>query len=119
MELGRLSPKDAGLFLASLGVGFEIFSSFTSSPWTLESFGADERRAKAGKEYVVLGCVFNEAIGLGASLLVESWWPLIGVTGISIMFYVIYMRALKRGREAGNTGWANGPNDNNVQVSFF
>lgn len=117
MNLGKLSALDVGMFLTSIGLGFEIFSSLTSSPWTCENFGADEKRAKSAKEYVILGVVFNEAIGLGASLLTDSYWPLLGVTCISTMFYLVYMRALERGKQAGNTGWKNGPSSNGTSTS--
>ena len=105
----KLSASQVGLGLAAVGIGFEVFSSFTSSPWTMENFGADEARASSAKFYVALGAGFCEAIGIGYSLLAGSIWPFIGTTVIAGMFVVVYLRALERGKQAGNTGWQNQP----------
>lgn len=104
-----ISLQGAGLGLAAVGIGFEVFSSFTSSPWTMENFGADKQKADSAKMYVALGAVFCEAIGLGYSMLAGSAWPFIGTTIVAGMFVFIYMRALARGLAAGNTGWTNSP----------
>lgn len=104
-----LTATQTGLGLAAIGIGFEVFSSFTSSPWTMENFGADPQRASSAKFYVALGAAFCEAIGIGYSILAGSWWPLIGTTVVSAMFIVIYLRALAKGQAAGNTGWNNQP----------
>lgn len=104
---GMLSAQAAGLFLMSLGSAFEVLSAMNSSPWTMESFGADERRAKAGMKYTILGLGMAMTIGAGASLLTGTIWPLVGIALISIVMFFVYKNAIKLGREAGNTGWAN------------
>lgn len=103
-----MSAEGAGLFMLAIGSAFEVFSAMNSSPWTAESFGADERRAKACREYVAWGALFSLAIGAGASVLAGSPYPLLG-SAVMVAFLVwIYKRALARGKAAMSTGWANG-----------
>jgi hypothetical protein len=102
----ELSPAQVGIGLAAVGVVFEVFSSLTSSPWTMENFGADEQRAKSARYYVAAAAVISGGIGLGYAWLAGSWWPLIGVVVASGGFVVIYLLALARGKAAGNMGWA-------------
>lgn len=96
-----------GLFIVAAAEGFNIFSAMNSSPWTAENFGADERKVQSAKEYVIIACAANEALGLGASMLAHNMWPLVGTTVVSGFMVVIYWRALNRGKQAGSTGWAN------------
>ena len=102
-----MTLQQAGLGLAAVGVGFEVFSAFTSSPWTMRNFGADEEKSSSAKMYVTLGAVFCEAIGLGYSLLAGSAWPFIGTTVIAGLFILIYWQALAAGKAAGSNGWTN------------
>ena len=107
--VAKQTATQVGLGLAAVGIGFEVFSSFTSSPWTMENFGADEQKANSAKAYVAIAACFCEVIGMGYSMLAGSWWPFIGTTAIAGMFIVVYMRALARGKAAGNAGWENQP----------
>lgn len=105
--MGVLTAAQAGLFLMAVAESFNVYSALTSSPWTMESFGADERKAKAAKEYVLWALAANGALGVGTSILAGSWAPLIGIALISAWMTWIYFRALKRGKEAGSRGWTN------------
>ena len=96
-----------GMFLVASAESFNIFSAMNSSPWTAENFGADERRANSAKEYVIIACAANEALGIGASLIGHSPWPLVGTTMVSGFMVFIYWRALQRGKDAGSQGWKN------------
>ena len=109
-ESGKDSAKTAaavGMFLVASAESFNIFSAMNSSPWTAENFGADERRANSAKEYVIIACLANEALGVGASLIGRSPWPLVGTTAVSGFMCFIYWRALQRGKDAGAEGWHN------------
>jgi hypothetical protein len=106
---GMLSPQAAGLFLMACGSAFEVLSAMNSSPWTMESFGADERRAAAGMKYTYIGLGMALAIAGGASLLTGTLWPLIACALISVLMLYIYKRALAAGQAAGNRGWHNEP----------
>jgi hypothetical protein len=102
-----MNAAGVGLFMVAAAESFNIFSAMNSSPWTAENFGADERKAKSCQEYVIISVAANEALGLGASLLAQNWWPLIGTTAVSLFMWWIYQRALRRGMATGSHGWAN------------
>lgn len=105
--MGSMTAAAGGLFLMAVAESFNVYSALTSSPWTMESFGADERKAKAAREYVMWALVANTALGIGTSILTGSWAPLIGILLMSAWMTWIYFRALRKGREAGAAGWTN------------
>lgn len=96
-----------GLFLVAAAESFNIFSAMNSSPWTAENFGADEEKAKSCEYYVMISAVANTGLGIGASLLAGSWWPLLGTMLVTAFMWYIYKRALKRGMEMNSDGWEN------------
>lgn len=104
---GKQNAAAVGFVLVAAAESFNIFSAMNSSPWTAENFGADEQKAKSCKEYVMWSVVANEALGLGASALARSLWPLIGTTIVTLFMVWIYWRALARGMNAGSTNWQN------------
>ena len=53
------SELAAVLFLAAVNETMQAYGTLNSSPWTAESFGADDRRAKAMKEYVAHAVAFS------------------------------------------------------------
>ena len=100
------------LFLAAINETMQAYGTLNSSPWTAESFGADDRRAAALREYVAHAVVFSMATGLIASYVARgkrATWAIIGGT-VFVNAYLIwlYRRASERGRQAGSAGWANG-----------
>jgi hypothetical protein len=84
---------------------FEIYSGLMSSPWTVENFGADEKRAGSAWRTACEAAIVAEIMGVGASLLVNQWWPLVGTTATSLYFMYKYTTAIRVGKAAGNTGW--------------
>ena len=100
------------LFLNSSMNTLDAYSTLTSSPWTAESFGADERRAKALKEYVGHAVVYSMAYATAAAFIARgrqaTWAIVIGAVVTNAYLVFLYMRASQRGREAGSAGWANG-----------
>jgi len=115
-ELGSgLSDKDAlaaVLFLAAINETMQAYGTLNSSPWTAESFGADERRAKALREYVTHAVVFSMATAGIAAWVAHgqkaTWAIILGAAGTNAYLVWLYIRASRRGREAGDTSWANG-----------
>jgi hypothetical protein len=105
--MGSMDAATAGLFLMAVAESFNVYSALTSSPWTMESFGADERKAKAAKVYVMYALGANFALGVGTSILAGSWAPLAGIAIISLWMTWVYFRALRKGQEAGSSGWTN------------
>lgn len=100
------------LFLASVNETMQAYGTLNSSPWTAESFGADDRRARALKEYVTHAVVFSMGAALVAAWVAHgrkaTWAILLGAAGVNIYLVWLYARASQRGRAAGDAGWANG-----------
>lgn len=100
------------LFLTSSMNTLDAYSTLNSSPWTAESFGADERRAKALKEYVGHAVVYSMAYAAAAAFIARgksaTWAIIIGAIVTNTYLVILYMRASYRGREAGSANWANG-----------
>ena len=88
----------AVLFLQAVNETMQAYGTLNSSPWTAESFGADDRRAKAMREYVAHAVVFSMITGV-----IAAW---IGTVGVNIYLVCLYMRASARGQAAGAEGWA-------------
>lgn len=105
MEIAKLDSAGVGLFLVAAAESFNIFSAMNSSPWTAENFGADQQKADSCRQYVWISLAANEGLGIGASILGRSWWPLVGTTAVSVFMWWIYQRALARGMAAGSRGW--------------
>lgn len=101
----------AVLFLGAVNETMQAYGTLNSSPWTAESFGADDRRAKAMKEYVAHAVVFSMAMALIAAYIADgrkaTWSILLGTAGVNAYLVWLYMRASKRGRAAGSATWHN------------
>ena len=108
------------LFLGAINETMQAYGTLNSSPWTAESFGADDRRAKAMKEYVAHAVVFSMGTATIAAYLAKGRKAtlaiFLGAAGVNGYLVWLYMRASKRGREAGSATWANegGPGGNGV-----
>ena len=100
------------LFLAAINEAMQAYGTLNSSPWTAESFGADDRRAAALREYVAHAVVFSMATATAAAFLARgkkaTWSILLGAAGTNLYLVWLYSRASLRGRAAGSAGWANG-----------
>jgi cation transport regulator ChaB len=100
------------LFLAAINETMQAYGTLNSSPWTAESFGADDRRAKALREYVAHAVVFSMVTSLIAAFVANgkrsTWAILAGAVGTNAYLVWLYSRASVRGRDAGSSGWANG-----------
>lgn len=113
LEAG-LSGADAlaaVLFLSAVNETMQAYGTLNSSPWTAESFGADDRRAKAMKEYVCHAVVFSMGTAGVAAWVANgrkaTYAILLGAAGVNVYLVWLYLRASKRGREAGSATWAN------------
>lgn len=98
------------LFMQSSQNTLDVYSTLNSSPWTAESFGADERRAKALKEYVTHAVVYSMVYAIAAGVIAKrryAWWIVIAALATNLYLVWLYMRASKRGRQAGDQNWSN------------
>jgi hypothetical protein len=99
------------LFLNSSMNTLDAYSTLNSSPWTAESFGADDRRAAALREYVAHAVVYSMVYAIAASVIARGKTAtlaiLVGAIVTNSYLVFLYMRASRRGREAGSANWAN------------
>lgn len=99
------------LFLQASMNTLDAYSTLNSSPWTAESFGADERRAKALKEYVAHAVGYSMLYAIAAAILARGPRAtsaiLAGAIITNVYLVYLYTRASKRGRAAGSSDWAN------------
>lgn len=100
------------LFLTASMNTLDAYSTLNSSPWTAESFGADERRAKALREYVGHAVVYSMAYAGAAAFIAKGRQATVAILAGAVITnaYLVwlYARASVRGRNAGSAGWANG-----------
>lgn len=90
---------DAALALGVYAnLAYQIYSATNSSPQTTELFAAD--RAETLWKYVRLGGVQVAAFGIAGSLLKGSPWPLIGAGAAALAMHLMYMSALRNGKNA-------------------
>jgi hypothetical protein len=94
------------LFLTSSMMTLDAYSTFESSPWTAENFGADPVKAKSCKEYLTHAVVYSLAYATASAVLAQSWWPLVGAVISNAYLVWLYLRALDRGKSTGSSGWA-------------
>lgn len=97
----------AVLFMQSAMMTLDAYSTFESSPWTAENFGADPVKVKSCKEYLCHAVVYSMAYAVASAILARSKWPLIGAAITNGYLIWLYLRALDRGKVTGSTGWAN------------
>jgi len=108
---GDTNAIAALLFLNSSMNTLDAYSTLNSSPWTAESFGADERRAAALREYVAHAVVYSMLYAVAASVIARGKMAtgaiLVGAVVTNAYLVFLYARASRRGREAGSASWAN------------
>ena len=104
---GLGSAVAALLFIQSAMMTLDAYSTFQSSPWTAENFGADPQKTKSAKEYLCHAVGFSMAYAIAGAVLARSWWPVIGAAIANAYLVWLYLRALDRGKATGSTGWAN------------
>ena len=91
------------LFMQAGMYSLDAFSAVNSSPWTAETVGGDEKKAGSMREYTYHAVGITVVFAVGAAVIAESWWPIIGgFLAVTYMFW-LYMRALKRGFDEGSS----------------
>ena len=109
---GSRNELAAVLFLGAINETMQAYGTLNSSPWTAESFGADDRRAAALKEYITHAVIFSMATSLIAAWVADGRKAtaaiIFGAAGTNAYLVWLYLRASRRGRDAGSASWANG-----------
>lgn len=96
------------LFVTSYGQIWELISGMLSSPWTAESFGADEGKKQSFNRYLAHATVNGASVSLIAAWVSQRWWPLIGsALGLGYAHW-LYRGALKRAGASKSDGWGSG-----------
>jgi len=93
------------LFLTSAMMTLDAYSTFQSSPWTAENFGADDEKAASCREYLMHATGFSTLYAFASAWLARSWWPLVGASVSNVYLVWLYLRALERGRASGSKNW--------------
>ena len=107
MTDGTGNALAALLFMSSAMMTLDAYSTFESSPWTAENFGADPIKAKSCREYLMHAVGYSLAYAIFSAIISKSWWPVIGSVVANAYLVWLYLRALKRGAVNGSTGWVN------------
>lgn len=103
---GAADGTAALLFMTSVMLTLDAYSTFESSPWTAENFGADPEKAKSCREYLWHAVGYSTAYSFASAMIAHSWWPVIGSVIANAYLVWLYLRALKRGAVAGSMGWS-------------
>lgn len=90
------------LFMQSGMYALDAYSSVNSSPWTAETVGGDEQKAKSMKGYCIHATALAAIYAVSAAIIAESWWPIFGATLTLVYMGWLYNRALKRGFDEGS-----------------
>jgi hypothetical protein len=96
------------LFMTSAMMTLDAYSTFESSPWTAENFGADPAKAASCREYLWHAVGYSMIYAVASAAIAGSWWPVIGAAISNAYLIWLYLRALDRGATSGSTGWAKG-----------
>jgi hypothetical protein len=96
------------LFMTSAMFTLDAYSTFESSPWTAENFGADAAKVASAREYLWHAVGFSMVYAFASAIIAKSWWPLLGATVANAYLVWLYLRAFERGKASGSTGWAKG-----------
>lgn len=100
--LKGVGPTAAVLYMVTVDASLNVFSAQNSSPQTTELFAKD-RKATLMK-YVYIGDATTLALGLFASLIASSWWPLAGAITVTTFMHLLYVHAAKAGQKGGGAG---------------
>lgn len=91
------------LFMQSGMYALDAYSSVNSSPWTAETVGGDEAKAKSMKGYCIHATTIASIYAIGGAMISKSWWPIIGGSFTLVYMGWLYWRALQKGFNEGST----------------
>lgn len=96
------------LFMTSAMMTLDAYSTFQSSPWTAENFGADKEKRRSAEEYLMHAVGFSMVYAIASAYIAKAWWPVIGAAIANIYLVWLYERALGRAQSSGSRGWQKG-----------
>ncbi len=89
----------AGFFLLSAAEVPNFLAGMMPSLMTIRRFNADERDTGTLRVGEALGTALALAVGVGASLIAHSWWPLVGTMAALVFLIVSYEWAIRSPHE--------------------
>ena len=92
------------LLLTAADAAFNAYGALNSSPWTVENVAGEQGKAQSSVKYVIIAGIANTGIGIVASLVTDSIWPLIGTTVIVIFMSLVYAHA-RKSAVANKSSW--------------
>lgn len=105
--LAGASKRDmaALLFMQSVMVVFDAFSTLESSPWTSENVGADSEKAASAREYMRHAIIISMGYAVASSAIAGNVLPLVGAGSANLYLYWLYERAIGRAVASGSNNW--------------
>lgn len=97
--LKGIGPTEAVLYMVTVDASLNVFSAQNSSPQTTELFAKD-RKATLMK-YVWIGDATTLALGIFASVIAGSYWPLLGAVTVAVFMHFLYVHAARKGSSSG------------------
>lgn len=94
------------LFIEAANMMMQAFGTHQSSPWTVESFGADPAKRQACQKYIRRALLNAGALSVVASAVSGSWWPIVGASTEGAYLWWEYQAALATAAESGSTDWS-------------
>lgn len=94
------------LFIDSANMMMQAFGTHQSSPWTVESFGADPVKNAAARKYMRRAVVNAGLLAGIAALVSRRWWPIVGVAAEGAYLWWEYESALAIAEASGSTDWS-------------
>jgi hypothetical protein len=111
--LRGIGATAAVLYMVTVDASLNVFSAQNSSPQTTELFAKDRKTTLM--KYVYIGDATTLGLGLFASLIASSWWPLAGAVTVTVFMHALYVHAAKAGQN-GTAPAASGSSSGTLRV---
>lgn len=86
-------------FMVAVGESYNVMSALNSSPWSAENFTADDEMTASLMKYVKWTAAVNVTMGVVASYIDGTAWPLAGTVAVTVLAWWMYDRAAKLGMQ--------------------
>ena len=84
----------AGLGM-SLIASEHFFSTFLSSPWTVEKFAETDEDRKKIRRYYMLACAASLITAFILAGILKQKWPIIATVILCVMYVAVYEAAMR------------------------
>jgi hypothetical protein len=92
---GLATATAAGFFLLSAAEVPNFLAGMMPSLMTIRRFNADQKDTATLRVGEALGTTLAVAVGVGASLIAHSWWPLVGTIAALAFLVASYEWAIR------------------------